>query len=317
VVADSPGAGAASGAHAASAYLRELLFRPGRYRRKWEQYAERSRPGQVNQLAVAEVLAHYLWEHPRTAGDTEVLPRQLKDTAGRVLSGKLLSKPALALFMDAFDLSPFEREQLAKLLDGSARVRVLTGSAGVDAEQAAVLGKPAYRTLTLHDHHYIGPDGLPARHRTLQTIEALADGVDRIPYRADTSALAVEVGMGCRGLDGTVRRITRDLFAVDMLLATPLSAGQTTTIEHTTSFLYTAPPPREFRRIIVFSLENVDIRVQFDPGRLPHLVEWAVWDGLDGPVTEREQVALDAQLAAHRYVRLAERTAIGFRWEWA
>ena len=88
-----------NGVQAAAAYLRELLLRPGRYRRKWEQYAERSRLGQVNQLAVAEVLAHYLWEHPRAQGDVDVLPRQLKDTASRALSGKLLSKATLALFI--------------------------------------------------------------------------------------------------------------------------------------------------------------------------------------------------------------------------
>src|SRR5579863_9535595 len=81
-----------TGPQAAAAYMCELLLRPGRYRRKWEQYAERSRLGQVNQLAVAEVLAHYLWEHPRATGDTDVLPRQLKDTASRALSGRLLSK---------------------------------------------------------------------------------------------------------------------------------------------------------------------------------------------------------------------------------
>src|SRR5487761_624262 len=84
-----------TGVQAAASYLRELLLRPGRYRRKWEQYAERSRHGQINQLAVAEVLAHYRWEHPRTTGDADILPRQLKYTSSRVLSGKLLSKSAL------------------------------------------------------------------------------------------------------------------------------------------------------------------------------------------------------------------------------
>src|ERR1700722_20649506 len=93
-----------TGVQAAGAYLRELLLRPGRYRRKWEQYAERSRAGQVNQLAVAEVLAHYLWLHPRTEADAGVQPRQLKDTAARALSGRLLSKSTLSLFMEAFAL---------------------------------------------------------------------------------------------------------------------------------------------------------------------------------------------------------------------
>jgi hypothetical protein len=112
-----------TGVQAAASYIRELLLRPGRYRRKWEQYAERSRAGQVNQLAVAEVLAHHLWQHPRAKGDLDVLPRQLKDTASRALSGKLLSKATLVLFMDAFGLGAGEREQLLKLWEGSAHVR--------------------------------------------------------------------------------------------------------------------------------------------------------------------------------------------------
>jgi hypothetical protein len=61
-----------TGAQAAAAYRRELLLRPGRYRRTWEQYAARSRRGKVNQLAVAEVLARYLSEHPRASGDIDV-----------------------------------------------------------------------------------------------------------------------------------------------------------------------------------------------------------------------------------------------------
>jgi len=306
-----------SAAEAASAYLRELLLRPGRHRRKWEQYAERSRHGQINQLAVAEVLAHYLWEHPRNTGDADILPRQLKDTSSRVLSGKLLSKSALALFIEAFDLDTFERDQLLKLWEGSARVRVLSGSAGIrDGRAIEELGPPRYRTLSLHDHHYVGPDGFPVRHRTLQVIEALVDGVDRMPYRADTNALSVEVGQGCRGLGGEVRKIAEGVFAVDMLLAKELVAGETTTLEYSTTFQYEMRPPPEFRRIVVISLENLDIRVQFHPEKLPREVVWAVWDGMEGPITEREPAELDTQFAVHRFLRLAQRTVVGFRWNW-
>ena len=135
-----------NGVQAAAAYLRELLLRPGRYRRRWEQYAERSRLGQVNQLAVAEVLAHYLWEHPRAQGDVDVLPRQLKDTASRALSGKLLSKATLTLFTDAFGFDAFERERLVKLWEGSAHVRVLSGPRAIredQAKQAALVSRVA------------------------------------------------------------------------------------------------------------------------------------------------------------------------------
>jgi hypothetical protein len=305
-----------TGVQAAAAYLRELLLRPGRYRHKWEQYAERSRLGQVNQLAVAEVLAHYLWEHPRAQGDVDVLPRQLKDTASRALSGKLLSKATLTLFTDAFDLGRSERERLVKLWEGSAHVRVLSGPRAIREDQAIVLGRPQVKTLSLHDHHYLGPDGRPERHRVIHVVEALTDGVDRLPYRADTNALTVEVGQGFSGLAGPFYQPLAELFVVDMLLAEPLAAGETATLEYSTSFHYAASPPPEFRRVVQSSVENLDIRIEFHPAKLPARVEWAVWDGIDGPIAESERVTLDSQFAVHRYLRLAEQTAVGFHWDW-
>ena len=109
---------------------------------------------------------------------------------------------------------------------------------------------------------------------------------------------------------------TAELFVVDMLLAKPLAAGETATLEYSASLHYPAPPPPEFRRIVQSFVENLDIRVEFHPGKLPGSVVWAVWDGMDGPIIERESVALDSQFAVHRYLRLAEKTAVGFHWDW-
>jgi hypothetical protein len=270
----------------------------------------------VNQLAVAEVLAHYLWEHPRAKGDIDVLPRQLKDTASRALSGKLLSKATLTLFDEAFGFGVPEREQLMKLWDGSAHVRVLSGPRAIRDEKASALGSPRLKTLSLHDHHYLGPDGRPARHRVIHVIEALTDGVDRVPYRADTNALTIETGQGFSGLAGPFYQPVAEVFVVDMLLAKPLAAGETATLEYSTSFHYAAPPAPEFRRIVQYFVENLDIRVEFHPDKLPGNVVWAVWDGMDGPIVEREPVDLDSQFAVHRYLRLAEKTAVGFHWDW-
>jgi hypothetical protein len=305
-----------TGVQAAASYIRELLLRPGRYRRKWEQYAERSRAGQVNQLAVAEVLAHYLWQHPRAKADLDVLPRQLKDTASRALSGKLLSKATLVLFMDAFGLGALEREQLLKLWEGSAHVRVLSGPRAIRDDKASMLGSRRTKTLSLHDHHYLGSDGMPVKHRVIHVIEALVDNVDRLPIRADTNAVTVEVGQGFSGLAGSVYQPIAELFVVDSLLAKPLSAGETATLEYCLGFHYAVPPPPEFRRVVQSFVENLDIRVEFHPDKRPAAVEFAVWDGLDGPIVEREPVALDSQFAVHRYLRLAEKTAVGFHWEW-
>ncbi len=240
--------GPASARQAAAAYLRELLLRPGRTRRTWEQYAERNRPGQINQMAVAEVLARYLWDYPRRPGDTEILPRQLKDTASRALSGKLLSKAALGLFIEAFGIPLFEREQLWKLWEGSSRIRVLTGprSFGVRAraEIETALGPAVHRTLSVHDHHYVGADGLPNRTRTLQVIEALDDHVGQIPYIYNTDALTIDLIQGCTGLAARLTEITSGFFATDMLLARPLGLGETLTLEYVTSFTY-KPVPAE------------------------------------------------------------------------
>ena len=117
----------APGRRAAARYLRELLAQQGQYRRLWEQHVVRSRPGEITQLAVAQVLARYLWSHPRATGDEDALPRQLKDTVARALSGALLSRPTLALFIDAFGISGEHADRLWRLWEGSGRISVLSG----------------------------------------------------------------------------------------------------------------------------------------------------------------------------------------------
>ncbi len=319
--------GSAASRQAAAAYLRELLLRPGRTRSTWEQYAERNRPGHINQLAVAEVLARYLWDYPRRPGDSEILPRQLKDTASRALSGKLLSKSALGLFIDAFSIPSFERNQLWRLWEGSSRIRVLTGPRSFGgqarAEIETALGPAVHRTLSVHDHHYVGPDGLPNRTRTLQVIEAIDDRVGQIPYIYNTDALTIDLIQGCTGLGERFREITSGFFATDMLLVRPLGLGETLTLEYVTSFTYEPVPAAEmngdlcqYRRAVRRRMENVDIRVEFDPGMLPRTVWWANWDGVAGEVISQESVALDSQNSAQRFLRFMEDTVVGFHWEW-
>jgi hypothetical protein len=251
-----------------------------------------------------------------TGAQAASAPRQLKDTASRALSGKLLSKATLTLFIDAFGFGTLEREQFGKLREGSAYVRVLSGPRAIRDDKAGALGSPQIKTLSMHDHHYLGPDGVPARHRVIHVIEAVVDGVDRVPYRAGTNALTIEVGQGFSGLAGPFYQPVAKLFVVDMLLAKPLAAGETATLEYSAGFHYAMPPAPEFRRIVPYFVENLDIRVEFHPDKLPGNVVWAVWDGMDGPIVDREPVVLDSQFAVHRYLRLAEKTAVGFHWDW-
>ncbi|MGD0687555.1 MAG: hypothetical protein ABSA03_20850, partial [Streptosporangiaceae bacterium] len=191
-------ASAAAGRQAAAGYLRELLLRPGRYRRIWEQHAIRVRLGEINQLAVAEALARHLWNYPRATGDADLVAHQLKDTVSRSLAGRLLSRRALSLFIDAFGFSDQEQGRLWRLWEGSAAISVLTGDRAMPsdsfAEVAAVLGPRRHQTLSLHDHVYVGPDGRLAYTRTLQVVEAIADGLDSIPYLYDTNTTTLETG---------------------------------------------------------------------------------------------------------------------------
>ena len=193
----------AAGREAAGRYLRELLLRPGRYRQLWESHAQRSRPGAINHLAVADVLAQYLWNSPRAAGHSDVLPHQLKDTVGRALSGRLLSRSTLALFVAAFGFTAQEEDRLWRLWRGTGRITVLAGPramrSGAAAEVAGVLGPRRHQTVSLHDHVYVGADRKPARTRTMQVVEAITEGLDRIPYIYDTNAVTLEVGQGCAG----------------------------------------------------------------------------------------------------------------------
>ncbi len=313
----------AAGRRAASDYLRQLLLKPGNYRQAWEKHVIRARHGSINQLAVAEVLARYL-SGPRRDQGSGVLPRQLKDTVSRALSGRLLSRQVLELFIESFEFTDDEADRLWRLWNGSATISVLSGSRAVpvQAEQdlRQVLGPRRHQTVTMHDHLTVGADGRMAKSRTLQVIEATQAGVDRIPYLYDTSSLTVEVGQGCVGLSGELRQIGPDLFATDILLARTLGLGDTITMDYSTTFRYPGdaddPHERQFRRAVLGRLENFDMRIEFHPDRLPAQLWWATWDGVDGPVLTQEPATLDSQHAAQRFMRSLQRTCVGFYWVW-
>jgi hypothetical protein len=313
-----------AGRRAAAAYLRELLQRPGTYRRRWERHVVRARPGEIVQLAVAEVLARHLWSYPRASGDDEVLAHQLKDTVARGLSGRLLSRPTLSLFIDAFGISDAEADRLWRLWEGSGTISVLSGPKALtprtEDELRAAIGPRRHQTLSLHDHLTVGANGLPVRNRTLQVIEAVTDGLDQIPFLYDTKAVTLEVGQGCADLPGDLFQVSEDLYVTYISLARTLAAGETTTLEYWVTHQYPGDPDdpheREYRRAVMGRLENFDMRVEFDPDRLPAGIWWATWDGVDGDVLEEEPVSLDSQFSVHRYLRFIEKTVAGFRWTW-
>ena len=153
----------------------------------------------------------------------------------------------------------------------------------------------------------------------MQVVEALVEGLDRIPYLYDTNAVTLELGQGCAGAPGPVRRIG-NLYGTDIRLARSLGLGETITLEYWTSYHYDADPTdpaeQQYRRAVMNTLENFDMRIEFHPDQVPGAVWWAVWDGLEGQVLEQEQVSPDSQHSVHRYLRSLERSVVGFHWSW-
>jgi len=300
------------GAQEAGNYLRELLERPGWYRRRWEQHVERRRP-KINRTAVAQVLANQLQVTPERPGDSDATSRQVRHRVERALSGELLTPATLRLFIEAFSMSEADERTLwARFGAQTDGRREIVGQFAVTPAEAAVMGPQQHRTVLLHEFHRLGADGLPAEHRTVQTIEALVDGLDRYAYRFDTATTSVEVLQGGRA--GSLYAINTELSAVDIELTQPLQRGEIASLEYRALFHYRDPPPPEFRRAARFRVENLLIRVQFDAGKLPASVWWAVWDGREGPIVEQEPVSIDKELAVKRYLQAIEQTVVGFHW---
>jgi hypothetical protein len=280
---------------AASEYLHQLLLKPGTYRQSWEQHVSRERRGTINQLAVAEVIARHLAKAPRTPADALITPHQLKDTVSRALTGRLLSRSALAMFIEAFGFSEHEASRLWRLWNGSASISVMSGTHAIpdEAEQEVdrVIGPRRHQTVSLHDHVYVGADARIDRVRTIHVIEAIAQGVDRIPFLCDTNVLTLEVGQGGKELSGGVRQIGENVFTTEILLSRTLDLGETTTLEYWITYRFpgnsTDPSERNFRRACMRHVENLDMRVEFHPDRLPSGLWWARWDGIEGEVAER------------------------------
>jgi hypothetical protein len=233
----------------------------------------------------------------------------------------VLSRSTLALFVAAFGFTPQEEDRLWRLWRGSGRITVLAGPramrSGAVAKVVSELGPRRHQTVSLHDHACVGADRRLTRTRTMQVVEAIVDGLDAIPYLYDTSAVSLELGQGCAGPPGPFRQIG-DLFATDIPLTRTLDLGETLTLEYWTCYEYDPADPeeREYRRAVMATLENFDIRVEFHPDQLPAAVWWAMWDGMEGDVLDQELVVPDNQHSVHRYLRSLERSVVGFHWSW-
>lgn len=317
-------AGHIEGQRAAAEYLRQLLLKPGRYRQGWQAQVARPRDDVINQMAVAEVIVRQLRSMPGRPGDTQMMPYQMRETVAGALAGQQLSMQTLQLFIDAFGFSEDEAGRLRRLWSGSVTISVMSGTHAVPsrAEQDvdAAIGPRRHHTLSLHDHIWVTGDARIDRARTMQVIEANAQGVDRVPFLCDNNVLTLEVGQGCKELNGEIRQIGAEVFATEILLARTLDLGETLTLEYWLSYRYPGDPndpaEREYRRAVMRQVDNLDMRIEFHPDRLPNRVWWAHWDGIEGGIRGQELVTLDSQNSAHRFLRSLDRTVVGFHWSW-
>jgi hypothetical protein len=304
----------ARGQRAAGLHLRQLMLRPGPYRDEWEQHARNVRPDEIRQEAVCKAIAGHLYETGEHAESDTGLARTLKDRVSRAFSGRGLSLQTLRWFEAAFHLSPHDAQRVHELYRGDLRPTVIVGKL---PPPVAGVPKSGHETTLLFEHHFVGKDGMPARHHTQQTVRALVDGMTKYQYRIDTPEADVRVVRG--GQISPIYQLSKQIWAVDISFHHPLRYGEEAYFDFWTIFHYSQQPAPEFRRGVHRRVEHVDMRLEFHPDRLPRNLWWAQWADYRKPdeaIVEREAVTLDEELSAHRYLEAIEHTVVGFHWEW-
>lgn len=176
--------------------------------------------------------------------------------------------------------------------------------------------EPGHRTLSVHEWHVIGRDGLPISHRTVLVLRALRDGIAGYTYRFDRSEATVRAVRGARVGVSSVDE--SGLTVVELEFPQPLSAGETASFEFETVFDWRSVPPPQVRRAARLPVQHAEIRVEFSPDRLPAELHWGLWDGYgsDARLRAAERVGLDDDHAAHRFMEELHGHTVGFTWTW-
>lgn len=306
----------ARGQRAAGLHLRLLLSRVGQYREVWEAQAHAADPDEINQRAVCQVIADYLWDSGERDEADLALPRRLKDRVNRGLAGHGLSLETLRWFERAFQLSPHDSQRLRELYRGDITSPTVVGDLK-PPDPASGIKLPRYDTTLLFDHHVIGRNGLPAHHHTQLTIRSRTEGLTGYQHRMDTSEATVRVQHG--GTAGPVYPIADGYFACDITFGHPLRDGEEHYLDFWTRLRYSQAPPPEFRRGTLQVLQHLEMRIRFHREKVPSRLWWAEWRdyrGDDQEIAYRDDVVLDEEFSAHRYLESIERAIIGFCWEW-
>jgi hypothetical protein len=294
--------------------LCRLLADPARpYRAMWERRGAAYRGRDLNQSAVAKVLAAYLVDRGLLADFEEGdWPRARRDWVRSRLSGSLLTHLDLEVFMDAFGFEDSERDRLRQTLESDSTPMFLPGEIRLDG----LPDRSRYAVDRTRDEHVVGADGRPAYHRTTQTVRALVDDVTECLYLFDAGTATVEVTAG--GTGDSPRQVADGIWAVVITLDTPLSAGDSGEIAYETTFDYPHEPPPVLRRAAPRHDAEIEMVVSFDPSRLPAAVHLSTWATVtDAHPVSSALVELDRRHSASAVWTVARAGLVGFSWVWS
>jgi hypothetical protein len=228
--------------------------------------------------------------------------------------GTVLARDTLELFIRAFDITDEHASILWRQWAGDEPARVVIGQ--LPPPDGAPSAAPIYETVSLREYHYLGPDGQPSAHRTVRDIRSLVDGFDAYRYSFETNEVTVQRISG--GQPGEPRHRHGDIWSVDIALPRTLNKGDEHSLEFETRFHYTHPAEPCLRRAAHARFENVVLRVEFHPAKLPRKVYWAEWLDYREPnavIIQEEPVSLDAEHAVYHRLDVLDRAVVGFRRE--
>jgi hypothetical protein len=188
-------------------------------------------------------------------------------------------------------------------------------------ERAPVGG---FETVSAHERHILGADGLPMRHETRVVIRPLSKEMDT--YVAGfLSAPGAPSAPSARpvhpritavaGCDAGEVEVREGIVRVPLHFRMPVPRGRTHLVEFALDFDHeNRPSLPEVRRVATGRPRQLLIHVVFHPERRPIRVDACRWDaGGDLPSSSR-QVPLDAQGSEHRMYLSPSTGNYGLRW---
>lgn len=297
------------------AQLRSLLLERAEYRDRWWRF-ERREParGRLNQAAVAQVIAHHLWDSGDRRESDVSLPRELKDRVRRALSGQVISAETLGWFIDAFRMTDGDAERL-RSTRFATRPEAAVPIVGTLRRPQFVPLPQRHRTLAVFERRVIDQNGRAAAHRSTRAFAACEDEMDSYPCRLVPNARSVKILQG--GREFYVRSFQGSTPILEIKLNSVLRSGEVASLEYEAEFEGGGSADVEYRRVAHGRVENLSIVIQFHPDRPPRHIWRATWDDYrNGNIVDQEPAHLDQSFCAQRFIPYLENAAAGFLWSW-